>query len=462
MSDEKALPKTALAERFAGWVDATSAMDVPDAVRAAATNALLDFAGLCVSVRDEEYVKAAIGSWDGTGDATAIGHVQPIDAAGAAFVNGTAAHGEDYDDTFEGTPVHTGAVILPAVLAAAERYGRSGADALRGIAVGTEFMCRMALVTTTGIHRAGFHPTAVIGALGAAIAVGATLGCTARQIASALGTAGSMASGIIEYLAEGTWTKRIHAGWAAQCGLRAALLARAGFVGPRTVIEGSHGFVFAFADSTVPPNYAAVTDGLGTHWHAASIAFKPYPCGTMAQPYIDCALALARDGVKPGDVASMVCEVGEGTVHRLWEPLAEKRAPTSPYSAKFSVPFCIAVALVDRACGLGQYTEAKVRDRKVLDLAGRIGYVIDPKNEYPRNYTGHIRATLRDGTMREVRQPHLRGGRREPLTAGELLSKFRADCAFGGWSEARTAALENFCGALFDAPDLSGLRAFRG
>ena len=103
-----------------------------------------------------------------------------------------------------------------------------------------------------------------------------------------------------------------------------------------------------------------------------------------------------------------------------------------------------------------------MRDRTVLDLAGRIGYVIDPKNEYPRNYTGHIRATLRDGTMREVRQPHLRGGRREPLTAGELLSKFRADCAFGGWSEARTAALENFCGALFDAPDLSGLRAFRG
>lgn len=462
MTDAKHLPATAIAERFAQWVEAVQPARVPADVRAAAGNALLDFAGLCVSARREDYVGAVLESWDGTGDATAIGHDRAIDAAGAAFANGTAAHGEDYDDTFEGTPVHTGAVILPAVLAACERHGRSGADALRGIAVGTEFMCRMALVATTGIHRAGFHPTAVIGALGASIAVGAALGLTARQMASALGTAGSMASGIIEYLAEGTWTKRIHAGWAAQCGLRAASMARAGFVGPRTVIEGQHGFFFAFADGDAPLNYAALTDGLGAHWHAASIAFKPYPCGTMIQPYIDCAIALARDGVKPTDIATIECAVGEGTVHRLWEPLSEKRRPSTPYSAKFSVPFCVAVALVDRSCGLGQFTDGCVRDRAVLDLAGRVGYLVDPANEYPRNYTGHIKATLTDGTVREVRQPHLRGGRREPLTTDDLRTKFRANCAFGGWSRERTAALERFCAGMFDAADLSGLRGFRG
>lgn len=458
----KDLPEQAIAERFATWVAGLEARQVPDGVRRTARNALLDFAGLCVAARGEAYVRAVRDSWTGRGEATAIGHDAALDAAGAAFINGTAAHGEDYDDTFEGTPVHTGAVILPAALAAAELEGRPGADVLRGIAVGTELMCRMALVATTGIHRAGFHPTAVIGAIGAAVAVSATLGLDAGQTASALGIAGSMASGIIEYLAEGTWTKRMHAGWAAQSGLRAALMARAGFAGPRTVIEGRHGFFFAFAADDAVRDFAVLTEGLGVRWFAADIAFKPYPCGTMAQPYIDCALALVRNGVRPDDVAEMTCEVGEGTVHRLWEPLAEKRAPSSPYSAKFSVPFCIAVAFIDGACGLGQFSETRIRDPEVLDLARRVGYVIDPANEYPRNYTGHIRAVLRDGSVREARQPHLRGGRREPLTDADLRTKFEANCAFGGWTEAQAAALADFCAGVFDAPDMAELAAFRG
>src|SRR6202521_2578860 len=150
--------------------------------------------------------------------------------AGAAFINGTAAHGEDFDDTFEGGPVHAGAVIVPAVLAACERYALSGAAALIGIAVGVETLCRLSLVVPKAIHRAGFHPTAVLGAMAAAAGVGAALRLKPDQIVNALGIAGSMAGGIIEYLAEGAWTKLLHAGWAAQSGLRAALLGRAGFV----------------------------------------------------------------------------------------------------------------------------------------------------------------------------------------------------------------------------------------
>ena len=161
--------------------------------------------------------------------------VQKWDAAGAAFINGTAAHGEDYDDTFEGTPVHTGAVAVPAVLAACEVNHRSSDDLIKGIAVAAELMCRMALVQPTGQHKAGFHPTAVIGAMGAAAGVGAALGLDENKIKDGLGVAGSFASGIIEYLAEGAWTKRLHPGWAAQSGIRAALLGREGFLGPRTV-----------------------------------------------------------------------------------------------------------------------------------------------------------------------------------------------------------------------------------
>ncbi len=457
------LPKVSVSEQFCAWASGLTAADVPADVRRALSAALLDFAGLCVAGRGLDYMGSTVRAWDGGGGTcTAIGHAGGMDAAGAAFINGTAAHGEDYDDTFEGTPVHTGAVILPAVLAAGERYGVSGADVLRGAAAGTELMCRMALVAKTGIHKAGFHPTAVIGALGATVAVGTALRLTPQQMTDALGIAGSFASGIIEYLAEGSWTKRLHAGWAAQSGLRAALLGREGFLGPRTVLEGEHGFFHGFANAKEAPDFGPLIDGLGTRWHAANIAFKPYACGTMTQPFIDCAIKLRKKGIAASDIDAMECNVGEGTVHRLWEPLSEKRKPSTPYSAKFSVPFCIAVGLIDGAAGLGQFTEERISDPAVLALSQKISYRIDPDNEYPANYSGHIRATLKTGAVEEVEQPHMRGGAREPLGPDELAAKFRANVAFGGWTEERAMELQAFCDGLFDAPVLTGLRAFRG
>ena len=266
MSEPSALPETSLSQHFCAWAAQLDVSDFPPAVRAAATDALTDFAGLCVAARNLDYVGQMARAGAEPGECTAIGHATTMDVGGAALVNGTAAHGEDYDDTFEGTPVHTGAVIFPAVLAASERFGLSGGDAFRGIAAGTELMCRMALVAPTAIHRAGFHPTAVIGALGAAAGVGRALGHTPRQITDAHGIAGSLAEGIIEYLAEGTWTKRLHAGWAAQSGVRAALLAANGFLGPRTVIEGEHGFFHAFAAPAVTPNFGEITADLGATW----------------------------------------------------------------------------------------------------------------------------------------------------------------------------------------------------
>jgi 2-methylcitrate dehydratase PrpD len=455
-----AVPEISVTQDFARWALALDA--VPDAVREKAVASVLDVAGLCVSARALDYVEAVRDSWDAQGPCTAIGHVAGMDAAGAAFVNGTAAHGEDYDDTFEGTPVHTGAVMVPAILAVGERFGLSGADCLRGMAAGTELMCRMALVAPMAVHRAGFHPTAVIGAMGAAAGCAVALRLSEKQLVDALGIAGSFASGIIEYLAEGSWTKRIHAGWAAQNGLRAALLAKHGFLGPRTVMEGQHGFFFAFADHGIAPDFAAITEGLGETWHAATVAFKPYACGTMTQPFIDCAIRLAKDRLDLARVREISCDVGEGTVHRLWEPLSEKRAPSTAYSAKFSVPFCVAVGLVDRAAGLAQFTDERVADADVLSLAAKVNYVIDPNDEYPRNYTGHVRATLDDGTVVEARQPHMRGGAREPIGRDELVAKFRANAAFGGWDDARSNALLGFCDGLFDAPDIGKLADFRG
>jgi 2-methylcitrate dehydratase PrpD len=454
-----ALPDIAIGGQLAGRITSLDAARLPSALREKCQDLLIDVIGLAVTARKEAYVTSALAAWDDEGSCTAIGHTHTMSAAGAAFVNGTAAHGEDFDDTFEGGPVHAGAVVVPAVLAACERYQRDGGAALLGIAVGVETLCRLSLVTPKKVHKAGFHPTAVLGAVGAAAGVGAALALDQRQLVDALGNVGSMASGIIEYLAEGAWTKRFHPGWAAQSGLRAALLGRAGFVGPRTVFEGIHGLFNGFAH-TSEGNYAALTGDFGERWVTETLAFKPYPCGTMTHPYIDCARRLKARGIAPETIEEIVCEVGEGTVHRLWEPLADKRRPPNGYAAKFSTPYCLASGLVHGGVGLEAFTEDAVRDASVLKVAAKVRYEIDPDNPYPDNFTGHIRAVLRDGTVVEERQPHLRGGGHEPLSRQDIEEKFVLCARHGGWSDQRIdqalALARNFFAGPIDLTPLRG------
>jgi 2-methylcitrate dehydratase PrpD len=453
------LPKTSVAETLAQKIAALKPGILPPATIGKCEDLLIDVVGLCVTARNEDYVKSAIAASDDDGPCTVIGHSRTLTASGAAFVNGTAAHGEDFDDTFEGGPVHAGAVIVPAVLAACERHNPDGRMALIGIAVGAEVLCRLSLVVPKAVHKAGFHPTAIFGAMGAAAGVGAALGLDAKEIVDALGIAGSMAGGIIEYLAEGAWTKRMHAGWAAQSGIRAALLARQGFIGPRTVFEGVHGLFHGFAHTT-EGDYDALTGDFGARWVTDTLAFKPYPCGTMAQPYIDCARRLAARGIKPEDVEAILCEVAEGTVHRLWEPLSDKQRPRNGYAAKFAVPYLLATGFVHGGVGLGAFTEAAISDARVLALASTVKFVIDPDNPYPNNYTGHVRATLKDGRVVEERQPYLRGGAHEPLTRRDVTDKFALNVQHGGWSSAQSeAALKLLAGLYRGRIDLSGLRA---
>jgi 2-methylcitrate dehydratase PrpD len=268
-----------------------------------------------------------------------------------------------------------------------------------------------------------------------------------------------MASGIIEYLAEGASTKRMHPGWAAQAGLQAVALARSGFEGPRTVWEGTHGFLHAFAN-TAEGAWERLTGEFGERWVMETIAFKPYACGTMIHPYIDCARRLAAGGVRAEDVQSIVCDTAEGIVHRLWEPLAVKQRPPNAYAAKFSVPFCVAYGLLHGAVGLDAFTEANAADARIMGLASKVGYRIDPANPYPDEYTGHARVTLKDGRVVEERQAHLRGGHREPLTRAEIEEKFRGNCAYGGWDVARTEAWLAFARRAFDGG--IDLTPFRG
>jgi 2-methylcitrate dehydratase PrpD len=451
-------PKLSVAEKLADSIAGIKPGALPALTARKCEDLLIDVVGLCVTARNEDYVASALTGFDDEGICTVVGHPRLLSASGAAFVNGTAAHGQDFDDTFEGGPVHAGAVIVPAVLAACERHRPNGPMALIGIAVGSEVLCRLSLVVPKAVHKAGFHPTAVFGAMGAAAGVGAALGLSALEIVDALGIAGSMASGIIEYLAEGAWTKRMHAGWAAQSGIRAALLARAGFVGPRTVFEGTHGLFHGFAHTT-EGDYEALTADFGERWVTDTIAFKPYPCGTMAQPYIDCARRMAARGIRAEDIAAIVCEVAEGTVHRLWEPLAAKQRPPNGYAAKFAVPYLLATGFLRGGVGLGAFTEGAIRDPRVLALAAKVQFVIDPENPYPHNYTGHIKAILKDGTVVEERQPHLRGGAHEPLTRQDVIDKFILNAAHGGWMPARSEASLKLLTGLFQGQmDLSPLR----
>lgn len=439
------MPEETLSERLSEWGAALAPSDIPKALAAKTEAILVDVVGLCLAARRTDYVASVLAAAE-HGNHVAIGHGVRLTAADAALLNGTAAHGEDFDDTFEGGPVHSGAVIVPAVLAAGERENLSGERLLLGMAAGIELLCRLGLVTPKAIHKAGFHPTAVLGSLAASFAVGVALGLEVKALKDTLGIAGSMASGIIEYLGDGSWTKRMHAGWAAQSGMRAAYLGRTGFMGPRKVLEGEHGFFKAFAPS-MPPLYDKLFDGLGTRWVAETITFKPYPCGTMVQPYIDCALRLKAEGVKVADIKAIHCLTSDGYVHRLWEPLELKRRPPTSYGAKFSVPFGIALGLVRGHAGLADFSDETVVDETLLRISRLVTYEIDPNDPYPSRFTGHIRIETKDGQVYEARQDHMRGGIDAPLSRAEVDAKFLANAAYGGVGNSR-GMLDSCAGLL--------------
>jgi 2-methylcitrate dehydratase PrpD len=419
---------------------------------------LMDVAGICLAARHEVYVKAALASLDQDGPCTVIGFAQSCGVEGAAFVNGIAAHGEDFDDTYEGGPVHAGAVVVPALLAAAQRHALSGELLLRGIAIGVEVTCRLCSVAPMQVHKAGFHPTAIFGVFGAVAGLGAALKLTQQQIVDALGIAGSMAGGIIEYLADGSWTKRMHPGWAAQSAYRAVRLAQNGFKGPATVFEGKHGVFHGFANTSAG-DFEAMLKGFGQEWVWTSIAFKPYACGTMAHPYIDCARAFRAKGIALEQIAKIECNTAEGIVHRLWEPLALKASPPNGYAAKFSIPYAIAAGLTFDDAGLGEYAEAVVQRADLRALAAKVSYIVDPNNPYPKQFTGHLRITLKNGEVHEHSQGYFKGGVDHPMSDADLQQKFLANCRYGKVSDAQAQTILMQLGSVFsaNAVDLSAL-----
>lgn len=437
-----------VSEKLAEWAARLTEDDIPQSVKDAVANTVLDTTALSIASLETDYGQAISQASDVPGNCTVFGHSQSRSAYDAALINGTTGHGEDFDNTYEGCPVHSGVVVVPALFAAGEAYQLTESRVALGLTVAIEVMCRLGAVARKGVHTAGFHPTSVLGTVAAALGVGVARGQTAEQLKDVLGVSASMSAGIIEYLADGSWTKRMHAGWAAQSGIRAAAVGGAGFMGPVSVFEGVHGLYQAFAPS-IEPDLDALVDDLGVRWEAANVAFKPYACGTMTQPFIDCAVRLADQGIKPEDIADIVCHVGEGTVHRLWEPLQLKQTPPTPYAAKFSGPYTVAAGLVYGDAGLAEFTEKAISDKTVLELTSRIRFRVDPQNEYPKNYTGQVDATLKNGDVVTEFQGQLRGGTREPMSREDLLSKCQANLDFGQWQGMTAKTLANYADGLF-------------
>jgi 2-methylcitrate dehydratase PrpD len=458
---EPAPPVTA-ARRLARFVVGLELDAVPAPVVAQATGLVLDTLGNGLAACREDFGTAALAVAERLGgppESTLIGRPARVAAANAVLANATLAHGLDFDDTREGAIVHTGCVAVTTALAVGEAVGASGRSVLEALIAGVEVMCRVGLAVPGALHARHFHPTAVAGPFAAAAAAGRLYRLDEDQLVHALGICGSQAAGIIEYLADGSWTKRLHPGWAAHAGVVATLLARSGFTGPATVLEGTHGLYQAFAGGHDAARLDGLLDGLGHVWELAELTLKPYPCGSIAQPYMDAALRLReRHGVRPEAIAAIRCRTAAGPVPRLWEPLAAKHAPPNGYAAKFSLPYLVAVVLVKGRAGLAEFTDEAVRDPAVRRVAERVTYELDGSIDYPRQFVGDVEITLAGGRVVRERKDRPRGGPDDPLTPAELEAKFRGNAGLV-LPEPRADEIIRRVGGLAAAPGLADLLA---
>jgi 2-methylcitrate dehydratase PrpD len=416
------------AERFAAWTRSLSLQAIPPEVVVAAKLHLLDALGCGLAAHALGIATAgreAMRESGGGAAASVIGVAERWPAAHAAFANGMLCHGLDFDDTHTEAVCHVSTVMAPAAIAAAEARGASGADLLVALVAGNEIIIRIGMAAPAVFHRRGFHPTSVCGVFGATAAAARLRGLDHRAIAQALGIAGSLACGIFEYLADGSETKPMHAGAAAQSGLVAASLAAHGATGPASVFEGRFGLFATFADIHRIDLEPALAD-LGRRWETPRIAFKPYPaCQYIHAPIDAAARAVGSHGVSADQIADVVVRVPEPAVALVLEPAAAKAHPRTPYDAKFSLPFSVAAMLVHGAVDLDSYREEAMGDERVLELARKVRYEVVPFATFPKAFPGGARIVLRDGRALEAEIPNQRGGPENPMSAEEVLVKFR-------------------------------------
>ena len=365
------------------------------------------------------------------------------------------AHSLELDDTHQAGSIHLGVSVFSAALAVAEQVGASGRDFLTASVVGFEVAARLAMALKPTEHYGrGFHPTATCGTFGAAASAAKLLGLSEAQLLSALGIAGSQSAGSMEFLAEGAWTKRLHPGWAAFSGVHAALLAKEGFIGPRTILEGRDGFLKAYG---VRPEPSKISAGLGEDFQILHTAVKPHACCRYTQAPIDAVLNIVQEhDVKPEQVERVTIGMLETGIPVICEPGERKYRPTNVVEAQFSLPFGVAVAVVKRRAGLDEFSEVMLEDAAIGALMSKVGYERDPELEknYPKEWPAWARVSLTNGqeVSTQVRFP--KGDPENPLSWDELRVKY-ADLVSAVWADSRAAWA---CEAVRTLEDESDLR----
>jgi len=425
--------------------------EIPAPVVAAAKHHLLDALGCglaAVALGEGGAGLAVAEAMSGAEEASLIGARERVPAPSAALANGMRIHALDFDDTHAESVAHVSAVIVPAALAVAESRSIGGRELLSALVAGNELVARIGGAAPGEFHARGFHPTAIAGVFGAAAAAARLEGAQLETAVSALGIAGSMASGLFVYLDDATATKPIHAGWAAHAGLVAARLAAAGAQGPPHVLEGRFGLFDAFV-GRVPDLDAAVAD-LGRRWETPRIAYKPYPNCHFCHGALGAAATLAP---APERIAEIVAIVPSGAVDVVLEPGESKREPRTPYEAKFSLPYSLAALLVHGRVGTQTYTEDAIVDPVVRALAARVRYEV---GEFPSAFGGAIEVTTHDGEVLRAELPHPAGAPENPLSDAAVLAKFR-DNAELALPAGRVHELEATVLALERQTDLAAL-----
>jgi 2-methylcitrate dehydratase PrpD len=447
-----------VAERLAGFTSTLSADALPPEVATAAKLHVLDTVGCGLAAFA---VGVASGARDAmlepgtTGPATAIGAPHGLPSTDAAFYNAVTCHALDFDDTHTGSIAHVSVAIVPAALAAAEAEGATGAELLAAIVAGNEVVTRLGMAAGPLFHNVGFHPTAILGVFGATASAARIMGLDAATTRQALGIAGSLASGILENLADGSSTKRLHPGFAARSGILAARLAAHGETGPATVIEGRFGIYNAYLRRGDLDIDGQLSD-LGERWETPNIAYKPYPACHFLHAAVDSAAEATTGGVDVDEIEEIVAFAPADVVPIVLEPLADKHAPRSEYDAKFSLPYSVASLLVHGKVDVMTYVGDAIRDPRVLDLTQRVRYETKDFPTFGKAFPGGVRVTMRDGTVLEAELPHQRGGEENPLTDDEVRAKYAANAALA-LGPADAAAIED---AVLGIEDLPALEAF--
>ncbi len=452
---------TALASQLAEWVREVQYDDLPSDVIESTKLRILDVIGLALAGAETAFGRSTISAaktLSPAGPSRVFGTGDALGAPTAAFTNAALSQALEYDDTHNESIVHMSSPAVAASLALAGLRTVTGRDLILSIAVANEISCRVGSVSSGQFHRRGFHPTGLFAPFGIAAGIGKILGLDAQRLAWAEGTAGSCAAGLLECWVDGTQTKFLHSGFAAQSGLTAALLADAGVSGPPKVFEGRFGlFASHLQDPAVQKNFGRIADGLGTLWESRNSSFKPFPTAHVLHPYVSAILRLRTEhGVRAADVVRIECPVAEFNVSIVCEPVAEKCAPATQAHCRVCLQYTMAEALCAGSLGKNAYSETMRLNPEVLALARKVEYSVDPAFPGPGRFKGAVRLTLTDGRVLEEIEEYNRGSAENPMSEAELRAKFD-DNANGFLSAAQRDRLAQEIARTENLPDARAL-----